>query len=70
MDKEKLVQVPRPKAGCARCVWWPFNGHNGWRKCMLLGVKMWYEHAPCSEYEEDTNVLDVIRIKQCDILQS
>lgn len=66
MMTQKVI-AQRPKNGCARCVWWMQHSRDNYGRCAILRVKTWWKHAPCVEYELDTQVPDEIRIVAGDV---
>jgi hypothetical protein len=62
MNSLKMKQYARPKAGCARCVWWSLETAHGDGKCHLFRERRWYAYPPCSEYELMSECPDTITL--------
>lgn len=52
----------RPDNGCARCLWWRQCRYSAWGRCLVHRVRTWWQHAACSDYDRDCEIIDTIRV--------
>lgn len=50
------MKAARPKAGCARCLWWLQNPKKDYGLCALNQLKKGWQAPPCPEYVTDPYV--------------